>query len=64
MEPDSPLKSVRKAREQISAACDNDPKKLVEHYMKLQERHHDRLVSGPKVPTVDILSESSEKNDA
>lgn len=63
MEDISPLERVRKAREEISAACDNDPKKLIEHYMKLQERHRDRLVWGPKTPTVDILSESSNKND-
>lgn len=63
MEPDSPIQRVRKARMAISAQCDHDPKKLIEYYMKLQERHHDRLVSGPKIPTVDILSESSKKND-
>ena len=44
MEPDSPLVRVRKARCQISEACGNDPKRLVEYNMKLQERHNDRLV--------------------
>lgn len=63
MEPDSPLQRVRKARMAISAQCDHDPKKLIEYYMNLQERHRDRLVCGPKVSTVDILSESSKKND-
>jgi hypothetical protein len=45
MEPDSPLERVRKARCQISEECGNDPQRLVEYYMKLQERHHERLVS-------------------
>ncbi len=63
MEPDSPLQRVRKARMAISAECDHDPKKLIEYYMKLQERHHDRLVWGPKTPTVDILSELPKKID-
>ena len=44
MEPDSPLVRVRKARCQISEECGNDPKRLVEYFMKLQERHRDRLV--------------------
>lgn len=64
MESDSTLHRVRKARMAISAQCDHDPKKLIEHYMKLQERHHDRLIAEPKTPTVDILSEQSKKNDA
>jgi hypothetical protein len=44
MEPDSPLLRVRKARCRISEECGHDPKRLVEYYMKLQERHRDRLV--------------------
>jgi hypothetical protein len=63
MESDTPLQRVRKARMAISAECDHDPKKLVEYYVKLQERHSERLVWGPKTPTVDILSKSSEEND-
>jgi hypothetical protein len=44
MQPDSPLARVRKARCRISEECGNDPKRLVEYYMELQERHRDRLV--------------------
>lgn len=44
MKPDSPLVRVRKAHCQISEECGNDPQRLVEYYMKLQERHRDRLV--------------------
>jgi len=45
MQPDSPMVRVRKARCQISEECGNDPKRLVEYFMKLQERHKDRLVN-------------------
>ncbi len=52
MQPDSPIARVRKARHSISEKCGHDPKRLVEHYMELQQRHRDRLVtstkSGPK----------------
>jgi hypothetical protein len=61
---DSTLQRIRKARMAISAQCDHDPKKLIEHYMELQERHHDQLVSEPKTPTRDILLEPSKKIDA
>ena len=44
MQPDPPLVRVRKARCRISEECGNDPQKLVEYFMKLQERHKDRLV--------------------
>jgi hypothetical protein len=64
MEPDSPIQRVRKARMAISAHCDHDPKKLIEYYMNLQERHKDWLVFEPKTPATDVLSEPSEKNDA
>ena len=63
MESDTPLQRVRKARMTISAEYDHDPKKLIEHYMKLQERHHDRLICGAKTPTDDILNELPEKSD-
>jgi hypothetical protein len=63
MDSDTPLQRVRKARIAISAECDLGPKKLVEHDIKLQERHHDRLVGGIKTPTLDILSELSEDID-
>jgi hypothetical protein len=50
MKPDSPLERVRKARCQISEECGNDPQRLVEYFMKLQERHRDRLVRSTSRP--------------
>ena len=46
-EPEDPIERIRQTRHQISAACDHDPRKLVEHYMELQKRHADRLIESP-----------------
>ena len=58
METDSPLQRVRKARMAISERCNHDPKKLVEYYLKLQERDANRLVRSPKTPMIDPLSDT------
>jgi hypothetical protein len=41
---DPTLDRIRQVRHEISAEFDHDPYKLVEYYMRLQERHGDRLV--------------------
>lgn len=41
---DEAIRVVRDAREKISAQFGNDPDKLVDHYMQLQERYRDRLL--------------------
>ena len=41
---DPTLERIRQVRHEISAEFDHDPHKLVEYYMRLQERHADRLV--------------------
>jgi len=38
------VEAVRRAREEISREHDNDPWRLVEYYMAMQERHKDRLI--------------------
>jgi len=45
---DPTIDEIRAVRHKISEQFGNDPKRLVEHYMKLQERHADRLVRPPK----------------
>jgi hypothetical protein len=40
---DPTLDRIRQVRHEISAEFDHDPQKLVEYYMRLQERHRDRL---------------------
>ncbi len=38
------LEQVRAARHRISKRFDHDPRKLIEHYMELQQEYKDRLV--------------------
>ena len=38
------LEQVRAARHRISEQFDHDPRKLVEHYIELQQEYKDRLV--------------------
>ncbi len=48
MKDDPTLQAVRNARIRISEMVGHDPRKLIEHYRQLQERHRDRIVSPPK----------------
>ena len=41
---DEGIQAVRDVREMISAEFDEDPDKLVDHYVVVQERHSGRLV--------------------
>ena len=50
-ESNTGVEAVRRAREAISREHDNDPKRLVEYYVALQERHKDRLTRSPIEPT-------------
>jgi len=44
MEPDPTLARIREVRRRISEEFGHDPKRLIEHYIELQQRHRDRLV--------------------
>lgn len=46
--PDPVIDEIREVRHQISARFGHDPKRLVEHYRKLQERHKERLFRSPE----------------
>ncbi len=41
---DEGIRAVRDVRKRISAEFDNDPERLVEHYMREQERYRDRML--------------------
>jgi hypothetical protein len=43
-EADEGIRPVREVRERISAECGHDPIRLVDHYLKEQERYRDRLL--------------------
>jgi hypothetical protein len=51
MKPDPTLARVREARHEISARFGHDPKRLIEHYIKLQEQHADRIVCPSSRPS-------------
>ncbi|MFQ5668566.1 MAG: hypothetical protein ACE5I7_19345 [Candidatus Binatia bacterium] len=44
MTKDEGLRAVREVRKKISAEFDNDPEKLVAHYIEQQKRHGTRLL--------------------
>ncbi len=48
MKDDPIISRVREARHRISEQCGHDPKRLVDYYISLQERHRDRLVNAEK----------------
>ena len=45
---DPVIDEIREARHRISARFNHDPAQLVAYYMKLQERHGDRLIEPSK----------------
>jgi len=47
---DPTIDEIRAVRHRISEQFGHDPKKLCEHYMKLQEQHRDRLVRSTDRP--------------
>jgi hypothetical protein len=46
--PDPALETIRKVRREVSREFDNDPVRLIEHYVELQRgMQRPRLVQGP-----------------
>jgi len=44
---DPAIETTRRVREDICRSLDHDPAKVIEHYMKMQERFGARLRHGP-----------------
>ena len=44
---DPVIDEVREVRSRISAEFGDDPTKLIEHYIKLQQQHAERLIKAP-----------------
>jgi hypothetical protein len=59
MHEDPAIARVREVRQRISRQFDNNPKKLVEHYMQLQERHKDRFLDSADHESVKESSKRS-----
>lgn len=47
MRSDQTVERIRKIRHEISEQCDHDSKKLIEYYIKYQEKHKDRFIEKP-----------------
>jgi hypothetical protein len=45
---DPVIAEIRDVRQRISARFDNDPVRLVAHYIELQRQHAGRLIGAPK----------------
>ena len=48
MKPDAGIAPVRRAREAISHEVGNDPARLVEYYVALQQRFASQVVQAPR----------------
>ena len=46
---DPTIDAVRDARHRISESVAHDPRKLVEYYRRLQERHRERFINQPTI---------------
>ena len=46
MKDDPAIARIREVRHKISEAHGHDPKRLIEYYIRLQEKYKDRLVQG------------------
>jgi hypothetical protein len=44
MSEDEVIARIREARRQISEECAHDPRKIVEYYKELQQKHKDRIL--------------------
>jgi hypothetical protein len=53
MSTDPAIETVRAARRKISQEHDNDPARLLEHYVELQKKFAARLIQGPEQPAED-----------
>lgn len=58
MKDDPAINAVRNARRGISEMVAHDPRKLVEYYRQLQERHRERLIS-PGTPPSETKDENA-----
>ncbi len=54
MKEDPIIDELRRVRHRISEQFAHDPHKLVEHYIKLQERHKDRILAKVNENSIEV----------
>lgn len=60
MKIDPAIELTRDARRRISASANDDPAKLVEYYIKMQERFTERLRRGTGTPEQQLPADAQE----
>lgn len=60
MEIDRAIQRTRDARRRISASVNDDPAKVVEYYIKMQERFAERLQGGTGMPEQQLPADAQE----
>jgi len=50
MKTDPTIDRIRKIRHEISEECSHDTRKIVEYYMKYQQKYADRLIKKDTIP--------------
>lgn len=55
---DEGIELVRNVREMISLEFDNDARRLVEHYMQVQEAYRTRLIAPAAAPREDATGDT------
>ena len=56
---DPTIDRIRQARHEISREFDHDPRKLVDHYIELQQQYEDRLLETPRKKSLRHAPEQS-----
>jgi hypothetical protein len=60
MKTDPAIQQTRDARRRISASVNDDPTKIVEYYIKMQERFAERLQHGTGVSEQHLPADAQE----
>ena len=65
MKDDPTIAAIREARHHISESVGHDPRKLVDYFRRLQNRHQERIISQkPKYPEKESDSQLAHKRDS
>ncbi len=62
MKTDPTIDRIRKIRHEISEECSHDTRKIVEYYMKYQQKYADRLIKKNTIPKWGYTPTETEEN--
>lgn len=61
---DPTIERIRQVRHEISEQCNHDSRKLVEYYIRYQQRYKDRLLEKPVLVKRSTLAKQGNEQDA